>query len=126
MGLKNKITDQNILTFKMSEFLLVFWRDYQTREIQPSPEQLKAYRKLWADWLRSLAANDKLSRPARRISAQGKVIGSRVTNGPYTEVMQSVKGLLFLKAANYNEAVEMAGSCPILQLGGRVEIRQGL
>jgi len=110
----------------MNEFLLVFWRDYQTVEIQPSPEQLREYRKHWADWFRSLAAGDKLSRPIQIFDPQGIVVSSRVTKGPYTEVTLSVGGLLFLKAADYAEAVETAQDCPILGLEGIVEIRQGL
>lgn len=110
----------------MNEFLLVFWRDYQIVEVQPSLEQLREYRKRWADWFRSLAAGDKLSRPIQIYDPQGIVVSSQITKGPYTEVTQSMGGLLFLKAANYTEAVETAQDCPILGLGGTVEIRLGL
>ncbi|MGA9650669.1 YciI family protein [Pedobacter sp.] len=111
----------------MSEFILIFRRDYKTADAQPSPEKLQESLKQWQEWFTSLAENDMLARPVQRLDAVGKLIkGSTIVEGPYTEVKESIGGLVIIKANDYDEAVEIAESCPVLALGGNVEIRQGL
>ncbi|SEI92053.1 YCII-related domain-containing protein [Dyadobacter koreensis] len=112
----------------MNEFLLVFRRDYQTREDQPSPDQMQEHFKNWKNWFGSIAAQDKLARPLQRWDGEGKVVNhdKTILNGPYAEIKESIGGLIVIKAANYEEAAEIAKSCPILELGGNVEIRMAL
>ena len=109
----------------MNEFLLIFRRDFSNKETQPSPEQLQESLKQWQDWFGSIAAQDKLSRPLQRWDTQGKVVQStkNVVNGPYAEIKESIGGLIFLKVDTYDEALEIAKGCPILDLGGNVEVR---
>jgi hypothetical protein len=47
-----------------------------------------------------------------------------VTNGPYTDIKESIGGYTIIKADNYDEAVEMAKGCPVLLAGGNVEVRE--
>lgn len=110
----------------MSEFVLIFRRDYKTAEIQPSPEQFQEHLKHWQDWFGSLA--DILTRPIQRIEPDGRISGqfNSVQTGPYIEVKDSIGGLVFIKADDYDAAVEIAKTCPILELDGSVEIRMGL
>lgn len=110
----------------MNEFLLLFRRDFTTKEEQPSPEELQASLKAWQDWFGGIAAQDKLARPLQRWDSAGKVVkkDKAVMNGPYAEIKESIGGLIIIKAADYDEAVEIANGCPILALGGNVEIRQ--
>ncbi|WP_310391347.1 YciI family protein [Hymenobacter sp.] len=109
----------------MSEFLLVFRRDYQTPGLQPNPEQLQEHLKHWADWFRSLAAQNKLANTVQRYDSQGKFLSCHdVTSGPFTASGNSVGNLILLRARDYQEAVALAQGCPILDLGGTVEIRQ--
>jgi hypothetical protein len=111
----------------MSEFLLVFRRDYQTPELQLAPEQLQEHLKHWADWFLGLAAQNKLASPVQRYDSQGKVLsGHMVTAGPFTAQRISVGSLIMLRATDYVEAVELAQGCPILDVGGTVEIRQAV
>jgi hypothetical protein len=109
----------------MNEFLLIFRRDHINKENQPSPEALQASIKQWQDWLGGIAAQDKLSRPLQRWDTVGKVVTTNkmVTDGPYAEIKESIGGMIFIKAESYNEAAELAKGCPILSLGGNVEIR---
>jgi hypothetical protein len=109
----------------MSEFLLVFRRDYQTPELQPGTEQQREHLKHWADWFRSLAAQDKLAHPVQRLDEEGKVLtGQQVAKGPFTDQRNSVGNLVLLRARDYQEAVGLAQGCPVLDLGGTVEIRR--
>lgn len=109
----------------MNEFLLIFRRDFLSKDSQPSPEQIQASIKPWQDWLGNIAAQDKLARPLQRWDAAGRIVkhNKSVTNGPYAEIKEAIGGLIIIKAADYDEAAEIAKDCPILQLGGNVEIR---
>ena len=114
----------------MEEFLLVFRRDNTTTTTQPSPEEIQASLKPWQDWVNSIAAQNKLARPPQRWSAEGRVLKQNnvVTNGPYAEIKESIGGLLFIKAADFDEAVAIAQGCPILQSpwNGNVEVRMAV
>lgn len=109
----------------MDEFLLIFRRDFTTKEAQPSPEQMQSSIKQWQDWLGGIAAQDKLARPLQRWDAEGRVVkhNKTVINGPYAEIKEAIGGLIVIKAADYDEAAEIAKDCPILLWGGNVEIR---
>jgi hypothetical protein len=112
----------------MNEFLLIFRRDYATKEVQPSPEELQQHLKQWQEWFGSLAAQDKLARPLQRWDGQGKIVTNTksITNGPYAEIKESIGGLIIIKVKDYDEAVLIAKDCPIIQLGGNVEIRMAI
>ncbi|SDE94961.1 YciI family protein [Chitinophaga filiformis] len=112
----------------MNEFLLVFRRDFKTKEIQPSPEEFQTHLRRWRDWLRSLESEEKLARAPQPWEAKGVVLkhDKSVTDGPYAEIKESLGGFIIIKAANYEEAVEIAKGAPILDLGGTVEIRMAV
>ncbi len=112
----------------MEEFLLIFRRDFASKAEQPSPEQMQNHLNKWQEWFKGLTAEDKLSRPLQRWDREGKVVrpGKNVLNGPYAEIKESIGGMVFVKAKDYDEAVEIAHGCPILELGGNVEIRRAV
>ena len=112
----------------MNEFLLIFRRDFTTKELQPSPEELQASIKTWQDWFGGIAAQNKLARPLQRWDGVGKVVkhNKSLTNGPYAEIKETIGGLIIIRALDYDEASEIAKGCPILQLGGNVEIRMAI
>lgn len=112
----------------MEEFLLIFRRDFTTKEAQPSPAQMQDHLKQWQEWFKGLTANDQLSRPPQRWDRDGKIVKSNkhVINGPYAEVKEAIGGMIFVKAKSYDEAVEIAQGCPILEVGGNVEIRRAV
>jgi hypothetical protein len=112
----------------MEEFLLIFRRDVPSRENQPSPEELQTQLKQWQDWFVKLTAQNTLSRPAQRWDRDGKIVRSdkQVINGPYAEIKESIGGMIFVRAADYEEAAEIAKGCPVLDVGGNVEIRKAV
>jgi len=109
----------------MNDFLLIFRRDFTNKDAQPSPEELQNSIKAWQNWFGGIAAQNKLARPLQRWDIDGKVVRSdkQVINGPFVEIKESIGGLIIIKAENYQEAVEIAQDCPILGLGGNVEVR---
>ena len=46
-----------------------------------------------------------------------------VTDGPYMEIKEFINGYTIVKTANIDEAVDLAKGCPILTVGGNVEVR---
>jgi len=109
----------------MKEFLLVFRRDHIANEEQLSPEQMQAMMKPWQDWMGGLAAQNKLVSSGNRLAGDGKVVkpNNVVTNGPYVEIKEAIGGYIIIRANSLDEAAELSTGCPILQIGGNVEVR---
>jgi hypothetical protein len=107
----------------MTEFMLIFRNDYNP-EMKPTPEQLQASIKKWQDWIGGIAAQGKFV-STNRLGFTGKTLkpNNVVTDGPYAEVKEILGGYLLLKAATIDEAIELAKGCPILFIGGHVEVR---
>jgi hypothetical protein len=110
----------------MKEFLLLFRRDFVTNNEQPSPEQLQGMMKHWQDWMGGIAAQNKLADPGNRLGNSGKVVTANnvVIDGPYAEIKEAIGGYIMVKADSLDDAAELAKNCPILHIGGNVEVRQ--
>jgi len=110
----------------MKEFLLIFRREAtEGGNMQLSPEQIQAMMKPWQDWMGSIAAQNKLVSPGNRLEGTGKVVRSNnvIINGPYVETKEAIGGYTIIKAASLEEAAELSKGCPILSMGGNVEVR---
>ncbi|WP_439558342.1 YciI family protein [Dyadobacter sp.] len=112
----------------MNEFLIAIHRDLKSKDASPSPEQMQAAIKPFQDWIGSIAAQNKLVAPPKRWDLDGRVVtkNNTVTNGPYAEIKESLGGLFLIRAENYEEAVEIAKGCPILEWGASVEVRMAV
>ena len=108
----------------MKEFLFVFRTDYKVMP-KDSPEEMQAMTKKWQDWIGGIAAQNKLVQTGKRLSFDGKVVRPNgvITDGPYTEVKESIGGYMFVKVESLEDAIELAKGCPILMIRGNVEIR---
>jgi hypothetical protein len=108
----------------MTEFMMIFRNEY-TPEIKPTEEQMAASIQQWQDWIGGIAAQGKFVGTNRLSSVGSKVVKSNniVTDGPYIEVKEIVGGYIIVKATTMDEVVEMAHGCPILHIGGNVEVR---
>jgi hypothetical protein len=109
----------------MKEFLLIFRADYNTMP-KASPEQMQASTQKWMNWIAGIAAQGKLSDRGNRLVSSGKVLKSDgiISDGPYTEIKESILGYSLIKAMSIEEATELANGCPVLSFGGNVEIRE--
>jgi len=108
----------------MKEFVMLFRNDYNPASM-PSPEQMQHMMKQWMDWMGGIAAQNKLANQGIRLGNAGKTVkpDNVVTDGPYAEIKESVGGFIVVRAASIEEAAEMAKGCPILKVGGNVELR---
>ena len=112
----------------MQEFLIAIHRDLTSKKPIPSPEQMKEAMKPYQEWIAGIAASHKLVGPVQRWDANGRVISKSgpVQHGPYAEKHSSIGGLFLIKAKDYDEAVEIAKACPIIQYGAIVEVRMAM
>ncbi|PUZ29341.1 transcription initiation protein [Chitinophaga parva] len=109
----------------MEEYIMIYRGD-QAALATASPEVMQARTKSWMDWIGGIAAQNKLASVGNRLAPEGKVVRPQgvITDGPYTEVKESVLGYSVIKAASYEEACQIASGCPVLLGGaGTVEVR---
>ncbi len=108
----------------MKEFMMIF-RMAPMGDFQPTPEQMQESIKHWQDWIGSIAAQGKFV-STNQLSFTGKTLkpGGVVTDGPYAEIKEIVGGYIIVKANDLDEALSLAQGCPILFVGGHVEVRE--
>ena len=112
----------------MNEYILIIHRDLINKDATPTPQQMQEAIRPFQDWIGSIAAQNKLVSPPKRWDAGGKVVkhNNVITDGPYAEIKESVGGMVLIRAADYEEAAEIAKGCPVLKWGAVVEIRMAL
>jgi len=109
----------------MAEYLLLF-RGGDAQTAQQSPEKWQAHMQKWMEWMGKLKEQGKLI-GAQPLTTAGKVVrGTKkvVSDGPFMEGKEIVGGYLACHANSYDEAVEIANGCPILEHDGIVEVRE--
>jgi hypothetical protein len=118
------VFNKKFKTDNMKEFLLIFRGDY-IHMPTGTPEERKAITQKWMDWIASIADQNKLASRGNRLENTGRVLkGNLTTDGPFCETKEIVGGYTLIKAASLDEAETIAKGCPILSLGGSVEVRE--
>ena len=109
----------------MKEYLFIYRNDLSALP-NVTKEEAQAATKKWMDWMGSIAAQNKLSNRGNRLTNSGRVLraNNKVTDGPYSEIKESIGGFSIVKVDSYEEAVELAKGCPVFSFGGNVEIRE--
>lgn len=95
-----------------------------------SPEEIQKIIAKYEAWRTDVAKRNKLrggekltDEGGRELRANGGKVS--VTDGPYSESQEVLGGFFMIEAANYEEAVEIAQTCPHLSFdGNRMEVRQ--
>ncbi len=106
----------------MSDFTFL----YRGRDTDASPEQMQKTMEKWRDWFKELGDSGHLKDIGHPLEKSGKVVkGAQktVTDGPFAEAKDIVGGFTIIQARNLEHASELAKSCPILEVGGSVEVR---
>lgn len=109
----------------MKDFLLVFRNDFNAMP-SGTQEEMQAVTQRWVDWIAGIAAQNKLTSRGASLKSGGKVVrpDNVITDGPYAELKEVLGGYTIVKASSLDEAIELVHSCPILESGGNVEIRE--
>src|SRR6187397_1853175 len=95
-----------------------------------SPEQMQTWMKQTTDWIGGIAAQNIFVSGTGLPFEGAKVITTQnsksvVTNGPVGDIKETIGGLIVVKADSFDEAVEFAKGCPVLQgEGNRLEVRK--
>jgi hypothetical protein len=106
----------------MSEFTCIF----RGRKSSGSPEEMQQHFEKWVAWFKDLNAKGYMKDPGHPLEAAGKVIsGNRkvVNDGPYAEAKDVVGGYIVVEATDLAHAADLSKGCPILEVGGSVEVR---
>jgi hypothetical protein len=109
----------------MDEFILIFRHEDGNKVA--SPEQIKIWMKQTADWIGSIAAQNKFCGGCGLPFADAKVVRHEniVTDGPFGDIKETIGGYIVVKADSIDEAVEFAKGSPVLQgEGNSVEVRK--
>lgn len=111
----------------MSEFALVYRSTSDVyREATSSPEKVEQSMRKWRAWFKEMADSGQLKDFGVPLERVGKVVGGKkkaVTDGPYAETKDVVGGFSVIEAESLDEAARIASGCPILEIGGVVEVR---
>ncbi|MEZ5346556.1 MAG: YciI family protein [Pyrinomonadaceae bacterium] len=94
-----------------------------------SAEEIQQIIGEYVKWRNKVEADGRLVGGEKLADEGGKHLrmtdgGIRVTDGPFAEVKEALGGYFTIKAADYDEAVEISKGCPHLKYGGWIELRQ--
>lgn len=110
----------------MKEFLMLF-RGGDAGFGKQSPEEMQLHMKHWGDWMGAMAEKGKFvsAQPLTKSGKQVSGVAKSVTDGPFMEGKEMVGGYLICKADSFEEAVEWAKGCPLLEFDDvNVEVRE--
>lgn len=104
----------------MSEFAYLF----RGGTPSTSPQEMQKQLENWMAWAKELtdkghlkARGPRLERPARMVTK------GAINDGPFTEAKDIVGGLMVIEADDIDHAAKLAQGCPLLDVGGQVEVR---
>jgi len=105
----------------MNEFVFL----YRGGDRPASAEQGQQVMQKWMAWFKDLAAKGHVVDRGQPLERTGKIVGNGkvVSDGPFAEMKDVVGGYTLIKAADVTQAAELAKGCPVLDRGGRVEVR---
>lgn len=107
----------------MKDFMLIFkGGEYQNM----TKEEIQKDFQSWGKWSEILKEK-KYFKSGDPLEQGGKVLDGRdriLTDGPFSEAKELIGGFMIITTTDYDEAVNIAKDCPILNINGRVEIRE--
>jgi len=113
---------------KMNEYALIMRHEDGSKVA--SPEQLEVWMKQTMDWIGGIAAQNKFVSGTGLPFEGARVVTTKnakkvVTNGPFGEIKETIGGFIVVRADSFDEAVEFAKGCPVLQgEGNSMEVRK--
>jgi hypothetical protein len=105
----------------MNEFVFL----YRGGDRPESAEQNQQAMQKWMAWFKDLSAKGHVIDRGQPLERTGKIVGTGkvISDGPFAEMKDVVGGYTLIKAADVSQAAELAKGCPLLDRGGRVEVR---
>ena len=111
----------------MANFMLLLHDNTEMPE-DISAEDVQGIIGEYVAWRKKIEADGRLVGGEKLVDEGGKHLSLqngevRVTDGPYAEVKEALGGYFAIKAADYDEAVEIAKTCPHIKYGSKIELR---
>jgi hypothetical protein len=106
----------------MSEYIYL----YRGRQEFSSPEQMQQSLEVWLAWFKELGAAGHIADIGKPLEPTGSTVSGSakmVHDGPFAEAKDVVGGFTIVEADSLERATELSKGCPILEIGGSVEIR---
>lgn len=112
----------------MSEYALLLHED-PSGLAELSADEIEKVIREYVAWREQLVAQGRLAGGKKLRDEGGRWLTRedgevRVVDGPYAEAKEVMGGYFLITAADYAEAVEIARTCPHLEYGGRIELRE--
>jgi hypothetical protein len=111
----------------MSEFVLLYRSSQEAhKEVMGSPERAQQTMTKWRAWFKEMTDKGQLKSTGQPLERAGKVVGGKkktVTDGPYAEAKDVIGGYSIIDARDLEQAAQIAAGCPVLDVGGSVEVR---
>ncbi len=107
---------------KQNEYLLLISGSAWYNRV--SPEELQAKMNQFRGWFEKLTTAGKL-KGAQPLAREGAVVTKNgvVSDGPFAESKEAIGGYFLLTVDTFEEAVEIAKSCPALEVADKIEVR---
>lgn len=112
----------------MSEYMLIL-HETPSDFAGASVEEIQRIIREYVAWKEKIEAEGRFAGSNKLADEGGRHLTMRdgqlrVTDGPYVEAKEVMGGYFIVRASSYEEAVEIARTCPHLKYGGRIEVRQ--
>jgi len=103
---------------------MMLFRHVPNHDYQPTQAEMEETIRKWQDWIGGIAAQGKFV-ATHQLSYEGKSLDAKgvVSDGPYVELKEVIGGYIIVKSEDLDAAIEIAKDCPILEIGGNVEVR---
>lgn len=114
----------------MPQFMLISHHSTEMPEgFEITPEMIQGIIQKYNDWMVKVIESGHLVSLNKLRDDLGRTLtgfGDKqvVTDGPYAETKEVIGGYWIIQAADYGEAVRVASTCPTLEFGGRLEVRE--
>lgn len=109
---------------KKEEFFMLVFRFTPNPEYQPTTEEQAKMQQDWGSFIGNITIKEKLV-STHQLGFEGKQVKAdfSVLEGVSITDNQMIGGNMVVKANSLDEATELAKDCPILKMGGTVEVR---
>lgn len=92
-----------------------------------SPSEMQALVERYIAWSRTMADQGRIAAGHKLRDEGGRIVrrtagAVEVTDGPFIEAKEVVGGLFVIRAADYDDAVAVAATCPHAEIGW-IEVR---